>query len=342
MKKIFLAAAVCLLPLSSFAEDAAVSSVLPLLQKTNKTVADINKITNELLTSKDSGVIAAAGYSLVGEDISARNQERLFSAVMSDADTLRSIISAIVLSSEGEEHRELVPTIKQALNSDDKVLRAYAAAAYSFIMPEDTFYSEYVVSLYPYNQAFTLKTLRKMFHKTTSMQRAVKNAAKSGDAFIRTSSAQFLADEHDTAALFNMLKKEEDSSVTAVIARGIAENAPLARAELKACLKEKPKSNYALGCTLALGFMTGDALDIVEEGLKDGNKNAVANSLRTVSVMANTLSSPDAAAFSSDVEFDKQRLKALIPTVAPLAQSKTPEIQTHADAAAKALKNIFR
>lgn len=323
---------------------SALNRVMPVLQKNNRTAAENQKVLQLFRTSKNPEIVFAAGASLVKTPPAKVQQPALFSILMRSTDALRQTFAAVIITAMGEVHEELTPVLQEALTGKDPVLRAYAAAAYAIIHPQDTSHTQDIVRLYIFDPAFASRAMNVLNGSEKTPFKALKQASASTDEQIRAAAATWLGTLHtpnSAKQLLKMAKKETASSVQAAIATGLASQRENTLAEVTAGLRKKHTTPYANTCALALGFMTGNAIDALRQNLLSTNTQAHINAARAAAYMANVLSNPDAFAYSSDRAFDIHLLKSLIAPLKALANSGTPDEQTYAQNALRQIEKLM-
>ncbi len=346
MKKTFflLLASILCLCTSNAATTSALHTFLPLLQKHNRTTEETQQILQLFRSSKDADIVFAAGASLVKIPPAKTHEPALFNVLLRQPDGLKQTFSAIIITAMGSVYTELLPILQQALTSKDPVLRAYAAAAYTIINPQDEAYTSDIVRLYIFDPAFAQRAINVLQEKETSPLAYLKVAASSSDEQVRAAAAAWLSSLHTQAAakqLLKMAKKETNPQAQAAIATGLASQREDTLSAVTKGLRNKPTSPYANTCALSLGFMTGNAVEILRQNLLGSNTNAHINAARAAAYMANVLSNPDAFAYSSDRTFDIHLLKGLIAPLKVLVQSGTETEKIYAENALRQIEKLM-
>lgn len=307
---------------------------LPLLQKNHRTAAETQQVLTMFRTAKDPDTVFAAGASLVKTPPAKTQEPALFNLLLRPDDPLKQMFSAVILISMGQVHEEFTPILQESLTGKDPALRAYAAGGYAFINPQDTSNSSEIVRLYIFDPAFAQRAMNQTAKDAKQQIKFLKTAADDNDAQVRAAAAAWLGVLHTQEAakqLLKMAKTEKDTQVTVQIATGLAKNR---EATMQSAIKEL-RRNYntpqAATYALALGFMTGNAVEGLRQGLADKNENVRINSARAAAYMASVLSNPDAFIYSSDRAFDTSLLKSLIPTLTLRAQTGTAAEKIHAE-----------
>ena len=307
----------------AFAAQTPLNSILPLLQKNHRSEAENQQVLRLFRTSTDPDVIFAAGASLVKTPPAKTQEPALFTTLLRVQDPLKQTFCAVILTAMGAVHNELLPVLELALQSKDPLLRAYAAAAYTLITPQDTYTSD-IIRLYIFDPAFASRALNVAAGNTKSPFKYLKQASKNEDAQVRAAAAAWLGTLHTQQAagqLLRMAKKEKSADVQAAVARSLAAHREYVLPAVTAGLRKNPTAAYANTCALSLGFMTGNAVSPVRDGLNSPHRYTGINAARAAAYMAGILTNPDAFTFSSDRAFDTHLLKGLIAPLTVLAKT---------------------
>ena len=329
---------------TSLQAQTSLQQLLPLFQKPTRTPQETQQVLTIFRTSQDPNTVFAAGASLVRLVPPKSSEPALVSLIMREDDALKSAFSAVILVSMGSVYEELSPLLQDALHSQDPVLRAYVAAAYGLIHPEDTTHTKDIVRLYIFDSAFAQRALN-LIAKTDKEQLAIlKKASASADPQLRASAVAWLGSLHTPEALAQLLKrakKEDDSAVQTQLATALAANPD---ATLEGTLKglsishKKPTSaTYAL----ALGFMTGSSVSALKNVLLSHKENERINALRACAYMAGVLSNPNAFSYTSDRTFDIHLLKGLIPQINALALNGSADEKVFAQNALTQIEKLM-
>lgn len=346
MKKIFLVTSLLVSSTlfgNMFAAEASLNRLLPLLQKNHRSAAENQQVLQIFRSATDPDVIFAAGASLVKTPPPPAQEPALFTTLLRTQDPLKQTFSAVIITAMGSVHGELTPVLEQALLGKDPVLRAYAAAAYSIINPQDT-YTQEIIRLYIFDPAFATRALNVSAGKTKTPVKYLKQAAASQDGQIRAAAATWLATLHTPQAatqLLKMAKKETSAEVQSAIARGLALQREHTFSSVTAALRKKYNSPYAATCALALGFMTGNAVEPLRQALSSNHRQAHINAARAAAYMAGVLSNPDAFSFSSDRAFDTHLLKGLIAPLNVLAKNGDETEKLYAQTALTQIEKLM-
>lgn len=330
--------------LQTQAASPALDSVLPLLQKHQRTAEENQQVLNLFRTATNPEIIFAAGASLVKNPPAKIQEPALFSILMRQESALKQTFAAVIITAMGSIHEELSPLLEQGLSGQDPALRAYAAAADVIIQPQHTAYTPEIVRLYIFDPAFAARAMNVLTGKEKNPLTVLKKTATSSDEQIRAATATWLGALHTEQAakqLIKMAKKETAPSVQAAIATGLAAERDYTLTTVTKGLRSNPTSPYANTCALALGFMPGYGVDALRQNLTGTNVHARINAARAVAYMAGVLANPDAFAYSSDRTFDIYLLKGLIAPLKALALSGSAEEKMHAENAMRQIEKLM-
>ena len=322
MKHLALFFCLCCVFSSAQAQTVRSNTLLPLLQVPRRTAAQTQQVLQLFLTSKDSNTIFSAGASLVRIPPSSGQEVKLINALLKENNALRKIFAAIILTAMGSHYEELLPLLEQGISSQDPALRAYAASAYTILNPHSTHYLPYVVNLYIYDADFAQRALNLAASTEKDAFTFLKQASASKDPQIRGAAAQWLGDLHTHAAakqLLKMAKHETVAENTTTLAVALAKNHLWTLTDVVKGLKNAPKSHISATYALALGFMTGYAVEAIKQALSNPHTNIRINAARAAAYMAGVLNSPQASSYTQDKDFDSSLLKGLIPLLSHLA-----------------------
>ncbi|MBO7238708.1 MAG: hypothetical protein J6U96_05500, partial [Elusimicrobiaceae bacterium] len=141
MKKIVLFLFVYMLGVYMPLTADTLSAAMPLLQAPVRSSAQTDQVLQLFLSADQPDLIFSSGASLVRIP-PARNQENnLLSVFLKNSDPLKQIFSAVILTAMGTEHAEFSDLLKEATQSADPAVRAYAASAYTILNPQVSDYS---------------------------------------------------------------------------------------------------------------------------------------------------------------------------------------------------------
>ena len=326
-----------------FAATSTLKNALPLLQKTNRTAAENQQVLQLFRTSTDPDVIFASGASLVRLPPAKAQEPSLFNVILRSDDLLKKTFAAVIITAMGSAHDELTPLLQEAIKGKDPVLRAYAAAAYTIIEPQ-TDYTNDIVRLYIFDPAFAARALNVACGKEKTPFKYLKQASQSTDEQLRAAAAYWLGSLHTTAAnkqLLKLAKKESSPDVQASLARALAENRQDTLSTLVSGLRKNHESAYANTCALALGFMTGNAVEPLRQALLSKNLQERINASRAAAYMANVLVNPETARYSSDRKFDIYLLKGLIAPLNVVANSTNDTEKLYAENALRQIEKLM-
>ncbi|MBQ9970882.1 MAG: HEAT repeat domain-containing protein [Elusimicrobiaceae bacterium] len=326
---------------TSLTAQSELQKALPLLQKNNRTEAENRQVLQLFRSSKTPDVVFAAGASLVKNPPAKIQEPALFSLVLRQGDSLKQTFAAIIITAMGSAHAELLPVLENALLSQDTLLRSYAAGALALLNPQNETYADDIVRLYAYDPAFAQRALN-MFSKPAV--KYLKTACAHEDASVRAAAAAWLGTLHSEEAskqLLKMAKTEQDASVQTHLATALAKNRDFTQNSVFKELKRDYNSPVSATYALALGFMTGNAVEDVRQGLISDKENVRINALRAAAYMAGVLSNDDAFNYTTDRTFDIRLLKSLIPQLSLLARTGNPTVKSYAQNAMKQIEKLM-
>ena len=320
------------------------SEVLPLLQAPTRTVGQNQQVLQLFTSAKEADIIFAAGASLVRIPPAKVQEAKLLNTIIKSDNMLKKVFAAVILTAMGTEHMELSTLLQEGAFSEDRALRSYAATAYTILNPQKDTYQEEIINLYIYDPAFALRAMNLISSNEKQTLKYLKEASKSDIAQVRAAAADWLGDlQNENAAkqLLKMAKTELDPQAINAIAISLAKNKQWT---LDACAKAlstrytaQPASTFAL----SLGFMTGNALEAIKQGLISQDINTRINSARAAAYMAGVLASPEAAQYTSDKEFDITLLKGLIPALSAMFKRDQTNVKVYADNALKQISKLM-
>ena len=327
MKKIFLLLTIGLIAFPAAAQDA-LQKALPLLQQKTRTAAQTQQVFDLFRYAKDDATTFASGASLVKLPPPALYEPALLNMIIRNDNPLKTSFASIILTAMGKDSPDFLPILQGTLQSPDKVLRAYAATAHTIIKPDNNAYAQEVVLLYIYDAAFATRAMNLMAKNEKQELAFLKQAAEAQEPAVRAAAARWLGTMESPAAakqLLKMAKTETDSSVQTQLAMSLAHLREQTLPEVKKGLKKDYNSPVSATYALALGFMTGYAVEPLRAGLMGEKKNERINALRACAYMAGVLSNPDAFNYTSDRSFDIGLLKTLIPHIKAYANKRGDE-----------------
>ena len=322
----------------------SLEQALPLLQQKQRTPAQTQQVLQLFRTAKDPNAVFAAGASLVRIPPARTQEPALMNLVLRSQDPLRQTFAAVIITAMGATYEEFAPLFEQALTGKDPVLRAYVAAAYAIIQPKNLSYTHEVVRLYILDNAFAQRAMNLLAAESKQQLKFLKQASTHTDPQIRAAAATWLGDLNNEEAakqLLKMAKSETNADVTTPIATALAKNRDFTFNETVQGLRKNYQSVPASTYALALGFMTGNAVESLRSGLTDTNKNVRINSARAAAYMAGVLNTPDAFTYTSDRQFDIHLLKSLIAPLSALASNGSEEEKTFAQNALRQLESLM-
>ncbi len=308
----------------------------------------LQKTPQALLTqfraAQEPAAIFAAAAGLV-KTPPARTAEPLFlNLIIQNTFPLKTVFSAIILTSMGAVYEELTPLLREAAQSEDPLVRAYGAGAYALAHPQDKTYIADVVRLFVLDQTLAQRAMNLLAQTDKEQLSFLKKAAAHKDPAVRAAAVAWLGTLHtpQTAnALLKRAKTETDIDVQPLLAMALAKQAGFTLPGLAKGLATPHQKPAAATYALALGFCTGHAVDTLKTALHDKNANKRLNALRAAAYMARVLATPDAFNYSSDRKFDIHLLKGLVPSISTLAQNGSEAEKTYAQTALTQIEKLL-
>lgn len=328
-----LAAAVMFHAAAAFAQNG-LNENLPLLQKSSRSAKENQNVLDLFLRGKKPAEVFAAGASLVRLPPPASKENTLYGIILRDGDVLKKVFAAVIITSMGSTREEFLPLLTDAAQSQDNALKSYAGAAYTIINPSDSQYADLVVNLYIYDPAFAQRAMNLLCSSEKETLKYLKSASGSDMPQVRAAAASWLGDLQTQAAtkvLLKMAKKERTEDVTAAIATALAKNQQYTLAECLKNLDRDHNTPQANTYALALGFMTGNALNGIKQALENKDVEVRINAARAAAYMAGVLASDQAKEYSNDVSFDKNLLKTLVPQLGFMAKKDAASVKVYAN-----------
>ncbi len=346
MKKLFLFLSLFIL-LSNTAKaqsEQNLSSILPLLQAKTRTTAQNVQVLSLFDSAKDANTIFAAGASLVRITPPKAYEAKLLNIIIKDDNMLKKVFSAVILTAMGTEHQELSSLLQDATFSQDRALRSYAAAAYTILNPQKDIYKEEIINLYIYDPAFATRAMNLISKDEKQTFKYLKETSRSDVAQVRAATASWLGQlqtEKAAKQLLKMAKNELDPQAANALAVALSQNKNWTLDECAKALKTRYTAQQSSTYALALGFMTGHAIDTIKKGLLNPDVNIRINSARAAAYMAAVLSSPQANQYTQDKEFDITLLKSLIPALSAMVKRDQSNVKVYADNALKQMAKLI-
>ena len=307
---------------------------LTLLQKSSRSAKENQNVLDLFLRGKKPAEVFAAGASLVRLPPPANQENTLYGIILRDGDVLKKVFAAVIITSMGSTREEFLPLLTDAAQSQDNALKSYAGAAYTIINPSDSQYADLVVNLYIYDPAFAQRAMNLLCSSENETLKYLKSASGSDIPQVRAAAASWLGDLQTQAAtkvLLKMAKKERTEDVTAAIATALAKNQQYTLAECLKNLDRDHNTPQANTYALALGFMTGNALNGIKQALENKDVEVRINAARAAAYMAGVLASDQAKEYSNDVSFDKNLLKTLVPQLGFMAKKDAASVKVYAN-----------
>ncbi|WP_428064897.1 HEAT repeat domain-containing protein [Candidatus Avelusimicrobium facis] len=309
------------------------SAVMPLLQAKTRNAAQNQQVLDLFARSKKPALTFAAGASLVRLPPHRVQEAKLLNLLIKDSDPLKKVFSAVVLTAMGTVHTELSPLLQDATASQDHAVRAYAASAYTILNPQTADYADEVINLYIYDPAFAQRAMNLISSGDKQTLKYLRAAARNPDGQVRAAAAAWLGDLQNKDAakqLLKMAKTEQDSQAETALASALAKNREWTMDDCLKGLKTATDKPAASTYALALGFMTGHAVEALKQALSDKSADVRANAARAAAYMAGVLSSPQRTLYTSDPAFDSALLKTLIPHLTALEKTDTAAVKPYA------------
>lgn len=309
------------------------SAVMPLLQAKTRNAAQNQQVLDLFARSKKPALTFAAGASLVRLPPHRVQEAKLLNLLIKDSDPLKKVFSAVVLTAMGTVHTELSPLLQDATASQDHAVRAYAASAYTILNPQTAGYADEVINLYIYDPAFAQRAMNLISSGDKQTLKYLRAAARNPDGQVRAAAAAWLGDLQNKDAakqLLKMAKTEQDSQAETALASALAKNREWTMNDCLKGLKTATDKPAASTYALALGFMTGHAVEALKQALSDKSADVRANAARAAAYMAGVLSSPQRTLYTSDPAFDSALLKTLIPHLTALEKTDTATVKPYA------------
>ena len=347
MKKVCLITIFCALFLgaASFAgAQQDLTNILPLLEAQTRTAAQNQQVLNLFVSSDAPNTVFATGASLVRIPPSPAQEAKLLNIIIKDNDVLKKVFAAVILTAMGGMHEELSPLLQDAALSQDHAVRSYAASDYTILNPENENDKNEIGNLYIKDTDFAQRAMNLLAANEKQTLKFLKEASKSEDAQVRAAAAQWmgnLQNEEAAKQLLKMAKTEKDQQVISAVASALSKNGQWAQKNIAEGLKTRYTSPKAATYALALGFMTGNAVDIIKQGLSSENTNIRINSARAAAYMAGVLASRDAALYTHDKSFDILLLKGLIPQLNAMVKKDNSSVKVYADSALKQISKLM-
>ena len=333
MKKLFVLLSVLSFSVAAVAAETVLSQVLPLVQQQTRTPLETQKIFYVFRTAQDPDVLFATGASLVRIPPEKTYEPALFNQLVNTEHPLKTAFAAIILTTMGLGYEEFSPILLDALQSDQPILRAYAAGAYGLIRPTDKTYLADVVRLYIFDPALAQRAANALTEDPASLFAILRKYSADTDPQLRAAAAAWLGTLHTPQALAQLDKrarKEKEPSVQTQLAMALAawpeQALPLATQGLSLNYKKPAATTY----DLALGFMTGHSVSALKTAILSTRTNERINALRAAAYMAGVLANPDGFSYSTDRTFDIHLLKGLVPQITALANHGSAEEKKYA------------
>ena len=314
------------------------------MEAKTRTAAQNQQVLNLFSSSDDPNTVFAAGASLVRIPPAPAQEAKLLNIIIKDDNVLKKVFSAVILTAMGGVHEELSPLLQDAVASQDHAVRSYAASAYTILNPQTNTYANEIINLYIYDPAFAQRAMNLISSDEKQTLKFLKEASKADDGQVRAAAAQWLGNlQNEDAAkqLLKMAKTETSQQAASAIASALAKNSQWTLQDVSKGLKTRYTDPKAATYALSLGFMTGNAVDVIKQGLLSENTNIRINSARAAAYMAGVLASRDAALYTNDKSFDVLLLKGLIPQLSAMVKRDSSSVKVYADSALKQISKLM-
>ena len=334
----------CMLSAYPLWAQLSLPQVLPLLQQKSRTPAQTQQVLQIFRTAQDPNTVFAAGASLVKIPPTKTAEPALLNQIMQASDPLKTAFSAIILTNMGSMYEELSPLLQDTLQSKDKVLRSYAAGAYTLLNPTDKTYTADIVRLYIFDAALAQRAMNLLANTPKEQLNVLKKAATHQDPQVRSAAVTWLGTLHTQQAtdyLLKRAKKESDLIVQSQLATALASNPDATLDDTLKGLRTNYQKPAATTYALALGFMTGHSINGLKTALLSDQENLRINAARAAAYMASVLANPDAFAYTSDRAFDVHLLKGLIAPLKMMAANGTENEQSYAENALTQIEKLM-
>lgn len=317
---------------------------LPILEKSNNLSSCLAETTLILRNAKDAQTAFAAASALasVPEEITPY-QKQLFNIISSPKQPdYKKTLAVIVLSSAELLDSTYTSFLEPALYADDPVLQAYAAAAYTMLVPETkTRFLNGIITLYGFDKNFALTAFAATGLPDKQLYSALKEALNHEKELTRAGAAQWIGDSEDKKSLQSLFKLSyRDASTISAAANALASNYNLIQADLKKEMRSNPQSISAEVAVMTYALLGSERFDDIRTGLESLNTNQQANSARVLFSVAEILQSKKP--FYGNAKLEEERIKKMIvPLGKATAKTKDEKTSAYCDSALKAIYDLI-
>lgn len=315
------------------------------LRKSNNTAPAISAMMRIFKETKNPrAAFSAAAFLISAPYELAAYEKQLLNILASNTQDYKQTLAVIVLASMESIGANYAPFLTPAIDGKDPVLQAYAAAAYTVIVPGiKDLYLDKIIMLYGFDKAFAQMAFNATGLKDKVLHAALKTALRSADETMRISAIEWAAETNDKTllnAILNANYDPKDTQTLAAAAQAMVRNMPAMRGEVKKAFKKPPTSAQATIAVMAYSFIGAEGSNDIEAFLKSSNTNEVSNALRVISYTAGILAE-DAAYYPNPLLEDYQ-IKRLIPLAAHIDDTaKNTQVKAYAATAVKELYKLL-
>lgn len=326
-------------PKTPYAKEA-----LPILEKSNNLSSCLTETVVILRNAKDAQTAFAAASALasVPQEITPY-QKQLVNIISSPKQPdYKKTLAVIVLASAELLDSNYTSFLEPALYANDPVLQAYAAAAYTMLVPETkTRFLNGIITLYSFDKNFALSAFAATGLPDKQLYSALKQALKDEKELTRTGAAQWIGDSEDKKSLQSLFKLSyRDASTISAAANALALNYNLIQADLKKEMRSNPESIPAAVAVMTYALAGSQRFDDIQAGLESLNANQQANSARVLFSVAEILQSKKP--FYGNAKLEEERLKKMIvPLGKAAAKTKDEKTSSYCDTALKAIYDLI-
>ncbi|MDR0734147.1 MAG: hypothetical protein LBG16_00215 [Elusimicrobiota bacterium] len=316
------------------------------LRKSGNTAAatgDMMKIFRE--SKSPQAAFTAAAFLVSASAHQLQPYEKpLYALLTSGAPDYKKTLAVIVLAAMGSADAGYTPFLTPAIEAKDPVLQAYAAAAYTVLLPQARdLYLDKIIFLYGFDKNFAQVAFAATGLKEKVLHASLKTTLKNTRGAGRVCAIEWIADTGDKKLLEAVLEADyntDDIAAQSAAAQALVRNFDIIEGSLKKALKKTPASFSASTAVMSYSLIGGGAFVDIEDALKSGNNNETANALRVVAAVAGILA--EAPSSYPNPGLERQKLQKLIPLCAHIDNTaKNAQIKTYAAAAVKELYKLL-
>ena len=313
------------------------------LRKSNNTAPALGIMMRIFKETKNPQAAFTAAAFLVSAPYELGGFEKdLLGILHSNAADYKKTLAVIILAAMEAVGGEYASFLTPAIDGEDIVLQAYAAAAYTIIVPGAMGrYLDKIIFLYGFDKNLAQTAFAATGLKDKDLHAALKENLKNPNTQARISAIEWIGETGDRKLLDAAFGADnKDSAVQAAAAQAVARNFAEMRGEVKKAFRKAPSTPQATIAVMAYAFNGGAGFDDIENFLKSGNNNEISNALRVVSAVAGILAEDSSNYQNPGLE--EQRIKRLIPLVSHISgTTKNAQVKTYADNAVKELYKLI-